>query len=113
MPPRKRNEGTAIAVLVLAICSAAVPFTFILAPLSPILAIVALALSPSAQRKIEESGGALGGEGMLLAGRIVAWVMIGISVLILAVIGIVAAAGGFDDDDYYSHSLRFVLALLA
>ena len=56
---------------------------------------MALALCPSARRKIESSGGALTGEGLVTAAKIVAWINIGLyAVITLAfiVIGIVAAA---------------------
>ncbi|WP_380174260.1 DUF4190 domain-containing protein [Kineococcus sp. DHX-1] len=64
-----------------------------------IAAIVALALMPGARREIVQSGGTKRGLGYLLAGKICAWVNIGLTVL--AVIGIivfiaVGASGGFD-----------------
>lgn len=64
-----------------------------------IAAIVALALTPGARREIVESGGTKRGLGYLLAGKICAWVNIGITVL--GIIGIIifiaiGASGGFD-----------------
>jgi hypothetical protein len=65
-----------------------------------IAAIVALALTPGARREILESGGAKRGLGFLLAGKICAWVTIGLTVL--AVIGLaivigLGSSGAFDD----------------
>lgn len=64
-----------------------------------IAAIVALALTPGARREIVESGGTKRGLGYLLAGKICAWVNIGITVLgIIGIIVFIAigASGGFD-----------------
>jgi len=96
---------------VLAICSFALLPTFILAPVCPILAIVALALCPSSRRKIQSSGGTVSGEGLLTAARIVAWINIGLTALVLVFIGIGAAAGWWDDSSDYS--LRLALPFLA
>ena len=86
-PPRK-TEGNAIAALVLAICS------FIVCPLIP--AIVALFLASSAKRNIAASNGALDGDGMVQAAKIVAWIniglcLLGVAVAIIAIIAAVAA----------------------
>lgn len=68
-----RTDGTAIAVLVLAICS------FVVLPVIP--AVVALVLAPSADRAIAASGGRRSGEGLVRAGRIIAWVHLGLCLL--------------------------------
>ncbi len=65
-----------------------------------IAAIVSLALCPSARRKIQASGGALTGEGLLTAAKIVSWINIGLTALVLTVLGIGAAAGWWDDNSY-------------
>ena len=75
--PRK-TEGNAIAALVVAICS------FIVCPLIP--AVVALFLASSAKRKIDASNGALDGEAMVTAARIISWINIGIFLLIIAIV---------------------------
>ena len=74
-----------------------------------IAAIVSLALCPSARRKIERSGGALTGEGMLTAAKILSWINIGLTALFEVFIGIGAAAGWWEDDSY-DYSLRLALA---
>ena len=83
--PRK-TEGNAIAALVLAICS------FIVCPLVP--AVVALFLASSAKRNIDASNGALDGEALVTAAKIISFINIGICVLaiVLAVVLIVVAA---------------------
>ena len=86
----RRTEGNAIAALVLAICS------FIVCPLIP--AVVALFLASSAKRNIDASNGALDGESLVTAARIVAWINIGICLLgiVLAVVLIIVAAATSD-----------------
>jgi hypothetical protein len=84
--PRK-TEGNAIAALVLAICA------FIVCPLIP--AVVALFLASSAKRNIDASNGALDGESLVTAARIIAWINIGLCLLLIVggiVLIIVAAA---------------------
>jgi hypothetical protein len=78
-----------VAVLVLAVCS------FVVFPVVP--AVVALALAPGASRDIAAAGGRLTGDGLLKAGRIVAWVNLGLAlgfvllmILMLGVFGILA-----------------------
>ena len=70
----------------LAICS------FIVCPLIP--AIVALFLASSAKRSIDASNGALDGESLVTAARIIAWINIGLCLLgiVLAVVLIIVAA---------------------
>ncbi len=80
--------------LVLAIAS------FAIFPVVP--AIIALFLASSAERTIRESqqapGGALGGQEMVRAARIVAWINLGIAlavvVLIVVVVLVLVAIGG-------------------
>ncbi len=104
--PRTQTEGTAITALVLAIVSFPLSFS---CGIGVIAAIVSLALTPSARRKIEASGGTLTGESMLTASKIVAWINIGLTALVLLIIGIGAAAGWWDDDSY-DYSLAMALA---
>jgi hypothetical protein len=83
VPPQ--TDGTAIAVLVLAICS------FVVFPVVP--AIVALVLAPSAERDIAAAGGRLTGEGLVRAGRVVAWIHLALCAV--AVVGVIALLGVF------------------
>ena len=84
--PAQRTDGTAVAALVLAIAS------FVVCPLIP--AIIALALIPGSRRTIEVSGGTVTGLGLLKAAKIVAWIEIGLCVLvgILVIIGIASSS---------------------
>lgn len=79
--PQPQTDGTAITALVLSIASLMFLFTFFLAPVGLVLAIVAVALCPSARRKIEGSGGAVTGEGLLTAAKIISWISIGLCAL--------------------------------
>ena len=88
--------GMAHAVLWTAVGGLVLSFT----GLGWIAAIVALALTPGARREILESGGAKRGLGFLLAGKICAWVNIGLTVLVvvgLAILIGLGADGAFDD----------------
>lgn len=91
-PVAPQTDGTAIVVLVLAITS------FVAMPIIP--AIVALVLAPSAERDIAASGGRLTGETLVRAGRIVAWVHLGLClaflVVVLAVFGVFGAVAFSD-----------------
>lgn len=86
--PAPQTDGKAIAVLVLAICS------WVVFPVIP--AIVALALAPGASRDIAASGGRLTGEGLIRAGRIVAWInligILGFILLMVLIFGVLGAA---------------------
>lgn len=70
-----RTDGTAVASLVLSIVS------FVACPVVP--AVIALALGYGARNRIETSGGTLKGEGLALAGRIVAWANIVLTTLVV------------------------------
>jgi hypothetical protein len=90
-PPK--TDGTAIAVLVLSICSVA----FItLCPF--VLAIVALCLAPGAKRNIAQSGGTITGEGLVKAGVIISWISIGLAALGAAIIIIIVIAAASSND---------------
>lgn len=71
--PPPQTEGKAIAALVLAISS------FFILPF--VAAIIALFLAPAARRDIVASGGQLGGEGLVTAAKVIAWINIGMCVL--------------------------------
>lgn len=80
------NEGKAVGALICAILS------WFACPL--ILAIVALVLAGQSSAEIRSSGGRLGGEGMNTAARVIAWLNIGVSALVIALfmIGAMAAS---------------------
>ncbi|MDQ3574397.1 MAG: hypothetical protein M3404_05655 [Actinomycetota bacterium] len=101
-PPPPQTEGTAITALVLSISS------FMICPVIP--AVVALVLCSSARRKIEESGGALTGEGLVTAARIVSWVNIGLcgAAIVLFVIVLVIGAIVSDSSDEFSLVLNLM-----
>ncbi|MDQ3574398.1 MAG: hypothetical protein M3404_05660 [Actinomycetota bacterium] len=103
-PPQRqpRTEGTAIAVLVLSIAS------FYVFGVGVVMAIVALALCPSAGRNIEASDGALTGEGLVTAARTIAWINIGFVALMAVVFAVIVVLSiAFDDSD----ELSMLLAL--
>jgi len=87
--PARPNAGSAVAVGVLGIGSLVVLFTCLI---GFIPAIIALVLAPGAQREIEQSGGRLGGEGLIQAGKICSWITLGLTALLLvvAIVAIVA-----------------------
>jgi hypothetical protein len=78
----QKTEGQAIAALILSIVS------FTVCPLLP--AIAALILAANAKSKIAASGGWLGGEGLVRAATVIAWINVGLSAL--AIVGIVLLA---------------------
>lgn len=100
--PTPQTEGTAITVLVLAISS------FVICPVIP--AVVALFMCPGARRKIEGSGGALTGEGLVTAAKIISWVNLGLlgAVLLLVVIVGVLGAVFSDSSDEFSLALSLL-----
>lgn len=86
------TSGKATAVMVLGIASVA---TLCLYGLGIVPAIVALAMAGSAKREIESSDGRLTGLGMVQAGRIMGWITVGLSIiLIVAIVLIIAFADG-------------------
>ncbi len=100
--PSAQTEGTAITVLVLAIVS------FVVCPIIP--AVVALFMCPGARRKIEGSGGALTGEGLVTAAKIISWVNIGLwgaGIALFVVLGIIGALVSDSSDEF-----SLVLSLL-
>lgn len=63
-------------------------------------AIVTLSLAPGAKREIEQARGGLGGEGLITAGVVCAWVTIGLTIAaVLAVVIFIAAAGTWSVGD--------------
>ena len=71
--PPSQTDGKAIAALALAISS------FVIFPF--IAAVIALFLAPAAKRDIAASGGRLGGDGLVTAAKIIAWINIAMCVL--------------------------------
>ena len=99
----QQTEGTAVAALVLSIAS------FVICPLIP--AIVSLVLAANA-RKIVQSGGRLGGEGLVTAATIISWINVGLSALgIIAIILIIVFADPDSSSSYYD-SMGPLLALV-
>ena len=101
--PPAQTEGTAITALVLAIVS------FVVCPIIP--AVVALFLCPGARKKIEGSGGALTGEGLVTAAKVIAWVNIGLvgaGIALFVILGIIGALVSDSSDEF-----SLVLSLLS
>jgi hypothetical protein len=69
----------------------------VICPLIP--AVVALVLGANAKRKIQQSGGRLGGESLVTAATIVSWINIGLCALGIVAIILIAV---FGDPDYSS-----------
>jgi hypothetical protein len=78
-----------------------------------VLAVVALVLCPSALQKIRTSNGRLEGEGLVQAAKIVAWINIGISGLVVLGFILIALIGAAitDTADELEASLRLWHAL--
>lgn len=98
------TEGKAIGALICAIAS------FVICPFVP--AVVAVFLAGGAKRSIEQSGGRVGGEGLVTAARIIAWVNIALSVIGFVLIVIAVAVGGTAANDLgndYQGLARLVL----
>lgn len=81
--PRPRNETEPMAIASLALAVAGWFFC-------PFLSILSLVFGYMARNKIQESGGRLQGDGLALAGIIVSWVLVGLTMLgiIIVIIGI-------------------------
>ena len=95
-------ESSAIVVLVLAIAS------FVICPIIP--AVVALFMCPGVRRKIQSSGGALTGEGLVTAAKIISWVNLGLwgaGIVLFAILAIVGAVATDSNDEF-----SLVLSLL-
>ena len=85
-PPGGPTSSKATTVMVLGIVSLVL---MVFCGLGFIPAIIALVMAGGAGREIAGSGGALGGAGQIKAGRIMAWVTLGISALaLLLVVGL-------------------------
>jgi hypothetical protein len=97
-PVAPRTDGTAIAALVLAICS------FLVCPIIP--AVIALAMVPGSRRTIYASGGSVSGLGLLSATKIIAWINIGLAVVgIGAIVLIALVSSSTDTTNALSHVL--------
>ncbi len=93
-----RNSGKAVGVLTCGIASLIVMFTCFV---GFIPAIVGLCLAPGAKREIAESHGALTGEGMIKAGKICAWVTLGLTAAgIVALVALIAFTSGSWSGDW-------------
>lgn len=89
-PPPPATSSKATTVMVLGIVALVTLFT---CGLGIIPAVIALVLARGADREIAESGGRLQGAGQVRAGRIMSWVVVGITALfVLVIVGLVAVA---------------------
>ena len=87
-PGYGRAQETASRAIVVLVCAIA---SFVVVPFIP--AVVALALAGGAQQQIAQSGGRLTGDGLVRAGRIVAWINVGLTALVVVgIIGLIAFA---------------------
>ncbi|MEW1959284.1 DUF4190 domain-containing protein [Kineococcus sp. NPDC059986] len=109
------SEGPKVTGMAHAVCWTSVGgLVLFFTGLGWIAAIVALALTPGARREIMESGGTKRGLGYLMAGKICAWVNIGITVLgIIGLIVFIAigANGGFDSGSSFDSNSNSVSVL--
>lgn len=92
------NSGKSVAVLILGISSLVLLW---LCGVGVIAAIVALVMAPGAKREIEQSGGRLGGLGLVTGGQVTSWITIGLAVIGLLGLMAVATTGGFEDTSGY------------
>jgi hypothetical protein len=85
-PGPRHTDGTAIAALILSIAS------FVVCPVIP--AIIALVLIPGSRATIRGSDGAVEGEGLLTAAKIISLINLGIAAVacVLIVVGILVSA---------------------
>jgi hypothetical protein len=97
------TEGTAVAALVLSIAS------FVICPVIP--AVVALVLASQAKGKINRSGGRVGGQGLVTAATIIAWINIGLAVAVVALIVVIAAFGRSSSSTDNLNLIRTLAAL--
>ncbi len=66
-------------------------------------AVVALFMCPGARRKIEGSGGALTGEGLVTAAKIISWVNLGLwgaGLVLVIILGIIGALASDSSDEF-------------
>lgn len=98
-----RNSGSAVTALVLAIAS------FVVCPLIP--AVIALFIASSAKKEIANSGGTVGGEGLVSAARVIAWINIGISVALIVLFVVIAIIAAVTSNDSTSVMGGAVVAL--
>ena len=73
--PPKPTEGLATGAFVCAIVS------LVVCPVVP--AVVALVLAQNARNRIDAAGGRLGGAGLVTAARVIAWIHLGLVMLVL------------------------------
>jgi hypothetical protein len=94
-PPSQASNGKAIAALVLGILG------LVACPL--VCSILALVFGYQGRGEIDRSGGWQSGRGLAVAGIVLGWVGIALTVLIVIVIGVVAASGGFEDPTFETY----------
>ncbi|HWL35695.1 MAG TPA: DUF4190 domain-containing protein [Frankiaceae bacterium] len=86
------NDGKAVGALVSSLIA------WFVCPVIP--AIVALVLASQASQRIRESGGRLGGAGMVTAAKVISWINIVVSLLFLAAFIAFAATASNTVDDF-------------
>lgn len=59
------------------------------------MGIPAIILGNNAKKKISQSGGQYGGEGMATAGIVLGWIQVGLTIVGVVILLIILAAGGF------------------
>ena len=102
--PAPQTSSKASTVQVLGIVS--LVMFFVVCGLGFIPAVIALALAPGARREIEASGGALGGASQLRAGKIMAWITLGLTALgLIILIAVIALAVSASDSTTTFESL--------
>jgi hypothetical protein len=82
VPPTSQHAVIALVLAVLA---------WLVCPV--VLAVVALVLAGAARREIIGSGGRIGGEGIVTAARVLAWLNIAVVVLIVGAVVLVMIIG--------------------
>jgi TctA family transporter len=73
--------------------------SFVACPVIP--AIVALVLASSAERNIAASNGALTGESLTKAARIISWIHLGLIAVVIVLVVIIAALGSANSSSGY------------
>ena len=88
----RTTHGKAIAALVCGICS------FVVCPLIGIAAVI---LAPMAKNEISAQPERLDGRGMAVAGQILGWIAIALTVIFVGIFVLIGISGGFDEPQYY------------
>jgi hypothetical protein len=93
----QRSSGEATASLILGICG------FLVCPL--ICHVLAVVFGYRAKREIDASNGTIGGRGLAVAGIILGWIGIALTVLVLILV-VAVIAGDSSNGDFSAMTLR-------